>query len=97
MPYQDLKQAHTETIIPVNEADYHNIKKFKNEMEYTAYRNRQDTSPMKETEAYKFFDDIGAREDKRSMDAAYFYAKQLNDVEEKKNMFWSNMQKITNE
>jgi len=97
LPYQDLKQAHTETIIPINEEDYHNIKKFKNEMEYAAYRNNQDINPMKETEAYKFFDDIGAHDDKKSMDAAYFYAKQLNNVEENKNMFWSNMQKLTNE
>lgn len=40
LPYQDLKQAHTETMIPITDDDYNNIIKFKNVDEYKQYRDR---------------------------------------------------------
>jgi len=37
--YEDLKKAHTETVIPVTEEDYHNAKKFRNVNELQTFRD----------------------------------------------------------
>jgi len=38
LPYEDLKKAHTETVIPITDEDYQNVRKFKNVSEYMKYR-----------------------------------------------------------
>jgi hypothetical protein len=44
LQYEDLKKAHTESVIPVTEDDYHNVKKFRNVNELQTFRdvNRRD-------------------------------------------------------
>jgi hypothetical protein len=37
--YEDLKKAHTETVIPVTDEDYHNAKKFRNVNELQTFRD----------------------------------------------------------
>jgi hypothetical protein len=39
LPYDDLKKAHTETVIPITDEDYQNVRKFKNVSEYMKYRD----------------------------------------------------------
>jgi hypothetical protein len=49
--YTDLRQAYTETLIPVTEEDYNKIQKFNNISEYKAHRDRVDVTPLTKEEA----------------------------------------------
>ena len=42
LPYEDLRKAHTETVVPVNMKDFHNTKKFISVNELNQFRNSQD-------------------------------------------------------
>ena len=94
--YQDIKQAHTETIIPVTEDDFNNIQKFSGVEEYKKYRNTQNITPSNEASAKEFFLTSQRTQETESTQRAYYYAKQLEEVDKKRNMFWGNLQNITN-
>lgn len=96
LSYQDIKQAHTETIIPVTEEDFHNTKKFNNIEEYKKYRNTQDTTPLSQSESNKILLNRNYQDETESSQRAYFYAKQLEESNKKNKDFWGKMQKITN-
>jgi hypothetical protein len=44
LTYQDLKQAHTETLIPITHEDYDNVLKFNTLNEYKIYRDKDQTN-----------------------------------------------------
>jgi hypothetical protein len=96
LSYQDIKQAHTETIIPVTDEDFHNTKKFNNIEEYKKYRNTQDTTPLSQSESNKILLNRNYQDETESSQRAYFYAKQLEESNKKNKDFWGKMQKITN-
>ena len=96
LSYQDIKQAHTETIIPVTDEDFHNTKKFNNIEEYKKYRNTQDTTPLSQLESNKILLNRNYQDETESSQRAYFYAKQLEESNKKNKDFWGKMQKITN-
>ena len=43
--YDDLKKAHTETVVPVTNEDFENREKFNSVDDLNAYRNNQNTAP----------------------------------------------------
>ena len=45
LPYEDLKRAHTETVVPVTKEDYLNKPKFSNVDSYRSYRDGQNIEP----------------------------------------------------
>ena len=71
LPFEDLKIAHTETVIPVTKEDFDNTLKFNNVEVYKQYRNSQDTNPLTEKESLKYFDNKNKVEDKQALDLAY--------------------------
>ena len=96
LKYQDIKQAHTESIIPVTEDDFHNIKKFNGVEEYKKYRNTQDITPTNESGSNEYLSNINKIQETESTQRAYYYAKQSEEVDKKKTDFWGNLQNITN-
>ena len=46
LPFQDLKQAHTETVIPVTYEDYQQKQKFNSLNEMISYRSQQNIKPL---------------------------------------------------
>ena len=91
LQYQDLRQAHIETIIPVTQQDYQNIPKFKSEQEYKAYRDRQDITPVSEQESLSYLRDRDKNKEEESARLAYYYAKQSEEHNKKNTQFWSNI------
>lgn len=81
LPFEDLKIAHTETVIPVTKEDFDNTLKFNNVEVYKQYRNLQDTNPLTEKESLNYFDNKNKLEDKQALDLAY---KLSVEVEESK-------------
>lgn len=96
LQYQDIKQAHTETIIPVSEDDFHNIKKFNGVEEYKRYRNSQQVNPLNESQSLEYLTNSQKTQETESTQRAYYYAKQLEEADKKKKQFWGNLQHLTN-
>ena len=95
LSYQDLKQAHLETILPVTKEDYHNMPKFRNTEEYKRYRDTQDITPMNEIEATKLLHKNNELLEEESASLAYYYAEQSETVNKKQQEFWAKMFHLT--
>ena len=95
LSYQDLKQAHTESVIPITEEDYHNIKKFNNVNEYVSYRNGQNIKPLSGTQLLEYLKNKKDIDDQEASKRAYDLAKQLEQVKQNSKSFWGNIMKIT--
>jgi len=96
LSFQDLKRAHTESVIPVTDEDYHKMRKFKNVNEYVSYRESQNTKPLSETQALEYFKNKSRVEDSEASKRAYELAKGVEESKKKNQTFWGNIMKITN-
>jgi hypothetical protein len=96
LQYQDLKQAHLETIIPITEEDYSNIPKFSSLQEYNLHRNKQDVTPMNETIAMKQLHNNMMQKEEESASLAFYYAKQSEEALQQHKKFWSSLNHLTN-
>jgi len=94
LQYEDLRKAHTETVVPVTIEDYNNTKKFKNVNDYKDYRNSQSTAPLSEIQAREYLSNKGKLEDKDTTERAYKLAKQLEESKKKQEQFWSSIRHI---
>lgn len=94
--YTDLKQAYSQTLIPVTQDDYNNIKKFKNVNEYNAYREKQDMTPINEHNALKQLETKNNSIDKEGTALAYKFAQELEQNKRKLTSFWGNLQMLGN-
>ena len=94
LAYQDIKQAHTETVIPITDQDYADVKKFNNVEEYSRYRSEQNTAPLSEADASAILNRRVKDEEDVSTSRAYYYAKQQEDVSKKNTQFWGRLQSL---
>lgn len=93
--YTDLRQAYTETLIPVTNDDYNKMQKFNNISEYKAHRERVDIKPISKEEAERKLYLQQQQYDKHSSALAFKYAKEAERAKEKQNDFWSGIKQIT--
>ena len=91
LPYQDLRQAHVNSVIPVTEEDYEQIPKFKNVNDYTMYRNSQDTKPLSEKQALEYLHKKSNLDNEQGTKRAYDLAKQTELAEKNNQNFWSKL------
>ena len=77
LPYEDLKKAHTETVVPVTMEDYHNTHKFNDVNEYKNYRNNQNVIPLSEIQAKEYLSNKNRLQEISSNERAFKLAKQL--------------------
>lgn len=94
--YEDLKKAYTETVIPVTEEDYQNVRKFKNVNEYQEYRSSQNTVPLSESQANEYLNNRANLQSKETIFRAYKLVKETEMLGKQQDKFWSNLKKITN-
>ena len=91
LPYEDLRKAHTETVIPVTMEDYQSVKKFKDVNSYKQYRSSQDTTPLSETQAQEFLNNKYKIQENETTERAYKLAKQLEESNTKQEIYWASM------
>ena len=95
LAYQDIKQAHIETVIPITDQDFHNVKKFNSVEEYARYRNEQNTAPSSEAESQSIMQKQMKDDEVMTTNRAYYYAKQEEDNAKKSTLFWGRLQSLT--
>ena len=92
--YQDLRKAHTETMIPVSDADLARRKAFGSVDEMRRYRTGQDTTPLSETESRQQLSNKSAVEDENAIRRAYRLTKEIEESERRSQQFWKNLRML---
>lgn len=85
--FEDLKKAHTESVVPVNDKDY--SPKYNNIEEARIKRQQQNLKPLTEKEAESYLKDMHYNENFIGSHRAYKLAKQQQDAENANNKWWS--------
>ena len=76
LPYEDLKKAHVESVIPVTHEDYLQRPKFKSVDEMRRNASYNDTTPMALDQAKEYLKQRDQAQNKNDMNRAYKLAKQ---------------------
>lgn len=96
LPYEDLRKAHTETVIPITADDYKNIKKFKNVDEYNFYRNSQDIQPLMGEKLNEYLSNREKMDEYKSCQTSFNLAKRMETINKNIDKSLSNMRLINN-
>ena len=94
LPYEDLRKAHTESVIPVTMDDYNNIPKFKDVNEFKTYRNSQSIVPLSEKESHNILTSRHNAEEHKSSINAYKLAKQMEESQKIQDGYWTSLSYI---
>jgi hypothetical protein len=95
LAYQDLHQAHTQTVIPVTDEDFTNKQHFRTVNEFMSHRNNQDTKPLSEQQALHYLNTRTKKDDEMAVSRAYQLAKQTEMAKQKNQEFWAGIKHIT--
>lgn len=93
--YVDLKEAYTNTLIPVSMEDYDKMQKFKNVNEYKRHRDSNTAAPLSKAEAEAALHAQQVQRDKHSAALAFKYAQEAEKVKQKQSGFWADLKQIT--
>ena len=96
LQYDDLKKAHTETVVPVTQQDYNEKQKFNNINELREHRAQQNVGPPSLEQSKDYLQQNQNRNDKTDIERAYKLLKQDEMVKEINQKWWSNLKQITN-
>jgi hypothetical protein len=95
--FQDLRKAHTETMIPVSDLDFTNRKTFQSVDEMRRYRGCQDSmGPMSQDESNHILNNDSRREDENATRRAFRLTKESEESEKKSQQFWKNLRMLKN-
>ena len=86
--YDDLKHAHTESVIPVTDEDYEKHKKFNNSNDMEQHRNQQDLTPLSNKQAHAYLANKESLQNTESADRAFKLAQQSEEYEKKNKQWW---------
>jgi hypothetical protein len=92
--YEDLKVAHTETVVPVTNDDYMKIKKYNTINELQTDRSKE-IKPLSYDQSKKYLDTNSEIESKRDMERAYRLARLDEEAKKINNNWWSKLKQLT--
>ena len=95
LTYNDLKKAHTETVIPVTQEDFLNTRRFNNVNEIQNHRSAQDTTPLSLQQAKTYLNTTKEKQANMDIERAYKLAKQDELVNKANDTWWSSIRKLT--
>jgi hypothetical protein len=93
--YTDLRQAYTETLIPVTLEDYERMPKYNNFNEYKKQRDNVDTTPLTKEQGERMLYNKEAELEQQSAALAFKYAKEAEMAKQKQKGFWGDIKQIT--
>jgi hypothetical protein len=96
LPYEDLRKAHTETVIPVTIEDYHATQKFTDINQYKQYRSTQEQVlvPLSEKQAKEYLNNKYKIQERETTERAYKLTKQMEESIKKQDSLWASMNYI---
>ena len=94
LKYEDLKRAHTETVVPVTLEDYENIPKFNSVDEYMRHRSETNTKPLSKEESKIYIRNRDERNNRQNMGNAYKLLKREEEMGRAQEMWWKNFKRL---
>lgn len=95
LQYEDLKRAHTETVVPVTHEDFINRKHFNNQDDLIRYRKQNETLLTQE-QSNQCLNQKKQEEHAQNIKRAFKMAKQYEQSQQLNNEWWSNLRYLTN-
>ena len=95
LKYDDLKKAHTETVVPVTEDDYQKVKKYKNVNELEKARNNVD-KPLSLQQAEEYLKKPSLTNTETACSVAYKLIDTQEKMKEKEKKWWAKFNQIKN-
>ena len=92
--YEDLKKAHTETIVPVSHEDFLNKKKFNSVNEMKQFRGKQNVTAISIEQSREYLSNQKNRENKSNTTRAYELYQQDKKMEETNQLWWSKIKAL---
>jgi hypothetical protein len=93
--YTDLRQAYTETLIPVTHEDFERMPKYKNFNDYKNQRDNIDTKPLTKEESERILYERERAEEQRSAALAFKYAQEAEKAKQSNTSFWGDIKRLT--
>ena len=94
LKFEDLKKAHTETVIPITRDDYKSCPKFADLESYKQHRAATETEPMTISESRHYISEKNDREGKSNVKRAFKILKQDEEIEKSHNQWWAYINQI---
>ena len=94
LQFEDLKKAHTETVVPVTHEDYINKQKFNNVNELNIYRSQNET-PLTKEKSQQILQKQKNEQHTSNMHNAYTMAKQYENIKKANNQWWGSLRQLT--
>lgn len=96
LPYEDVRKAHTETVVPVTMEDYTNRKKYNSVNELNAERGLPIyTTPLSQDQSMQYINNQKELETKSDMERAYTLARQEEAARRVNDSWWSKIKQLT--
>lgn len=93
--YQDLKNAHEESLIPICKEDYDNRLKFNNVYSYKQYRDKQNIQSLSKEESEKILNNTYNKNQDIATNVAYKLLKDEEINREKNKLWWSSLKLLS--
>ena len=97
LPYQDLKKAHTETVVPVTMEDYLVKPRFENVDSYVRYREQNRPDMVSLDQSRKMLRDRNIRNNKINTERAFRLIKRDEEINRAYNQWWSHLKQLKDE
>ena len=96
LSFEDLKKAHTETVIPVTHEDYLKIPKFSNIDSYKSFRDGQNITPPSLQQSQKFLAHKNRENTEGDVRRIYKILKQDEKIKASNEKWWGSLKHLTN-
>lgn len=94
--YTDLKQAYTETLLPVSESEIKNIRTYRNVNEYQHARDNAMAPPMSKAEAERVLQQKQRQHELSAQSIAFRLAQDMERASKQNDSFWGTIRQLTN-
>ena len=94
--YEDLKKAHHESLIPVTDEDYNNIKKYNNVNQLENSRAKEITKPPSLEQSKDYLNKINKQQEDSSINTAFNLIHNDEEIRKRENTWWKKYKQIKN-
>ena len=95
LKYDDLKKAHSETVVPVTQEDYQNVKKYKNVNELEKVRSNVN-KPLSLQQSEQYLKEQSLTNTESACTVAYELIETQEKIKEKEKKWWAKFNQIKN-
>lgn len=96
LPYEDVKKAHTESVVPVTHQDFLDRPQFDNVDSYRQYREKQNVGPQSLDQAKEFLAKREANNNQFNSNRAFKLLKQDEEIGRVNEKWWANLKQLEN-